>query len=82
MGDTGGLDDLADRRAHPGGVRPDLDADREAREELADARNYLLWGIERVHARYLEGDQDAGDEVRRRLTALSYVIEAWHALVE
>jgi hypothetical protein len=80
-GDPAGIDDFADRRALPGGVRIGLDPEREALEELADARNYLVWGCERDYQAYLDGDAVAGDRVRRRLEALSGVLRAWHALV-
>ncbi len=80
VGDTGGLDEFADARAWSGGVRANIDADREALEELADARHYLVWGIQQVHAGYLAGDAESQDAFQRRMRALSHVIEAWHAL--
>lgn len=79
VGNVAGLDDFADVRAHPGGVRR-RDLDREAREELADCRNYLVWAIEADYAGYLAGDLDAGRRVAHRLAALSKVIGAWHDL--
>lgn len=78
--DDGGLSAFADSRAWPGGVRTDLDPDGETREELADARNYLVWGLERDFAAYLRGDAVATVRYARRLRALSAVIEAWQAL--
>ena len=80
VGDTGGLDDFADARAWSGGVRANIDADRETLEELADARHYLVWGIQQVHDDYLAGDAQAQDTWQRRMRALRAVIEAWHAL--
>lgn len=61
-------------------MRADLDPDRETAEELADARNYLLWGLDRLHARAMAGDPEVLDDYERRLRALSHVVAAWHAL--
>lgn len=74
------LADEADRRAHPGGVRVDLDSDQETREELADARNYLTWGIVPLWPHYQAGEPWACHLVAKRLTALGGVLIAWHAL--
>ena len=76
----GGLSAYADHRAHPGGVRAELDADQETREELADACNYLRWGIEPIFARVRSGESEFTADYERRLRALSYVVAAWHAL--
>lgn len=78
---TAGLDDFADRRAHPGGVREALDAVQEAAEELADARNYLTWGIERVYDAMLAGDSEATATYERLMRSLAGVVVAWDALV-
>jgi hypothetical protein len=76
-----GLRDYADSRAWPGGVRRDLDCDREALEELADCASYLVWGIvpllEAVHA----GVPDALDKYERRMRALSALIVCWRELL-
>ena len=80
VGHTFGLDEYADHRAFPGGVRTGLDADRETCEELADARNYLLWGLVPLVERFERGDVEAGEQYARRLRALSHVVRAWHAL--
>ena len=80
LSSTGGIDEYADLRAHPGGVRADLDADQEAREELADARNYLLWGIEPIYAMVRSGRSQYAADYERRMRALSHVHQAWHAL--
>ena len=76
----GGLGAYADYRAIPGGVRADIDADQETREELADARNYLVWGIEPIFARVRAGDSQFTADYERRLRALSHLVAAWHAL--
>lgn len=76
----GGLSRYAAARAHPGGVRAGLDADREAAEELADAWNYLRWGIEQVWGAYLAGDPDAARVYERRMRALVGVLNVWHDL--
>lgn len=74
------LDAFADQRAWPGGVREDLDSDRETAEELADARHYLVWGLVPLYERAAAGDPAVLDAYERRLRALSHVIAAWHAL--
>jgi hypothetical protein len=61
-------------------VRYGLDDIREAREELADCRNYLVWGIERIHDAYLAGDPDAADRMVMNMDALVAVVRAWRAL--
>ena len=78
--DDCGLSDFADHRALPGGVRLALDWRREAMEELADCRNYIVWGIEGHWEGYLDGDPDASKQVALGLTALSSVVRAWDAL--
>lgn len=78
--DTGGLTAWAEHRALPGGVRLSIDALRETREEIADARNYLIWGIEPIYERYLAGEPLACDEVARNMNALTFLVSAWHAL--
>lgn len=78
--DARSLSDFADRRAHPGGVRPDIDPDEETREELADARNYLVWGIVPLWPYHQRGELWACQLVAKRLTALGGVLIAWHAL--
>jgi hypothetical protein len=80
VGDDGSLSAWAEHRAWPGGVRPHMDEVQEVREELADARNYLVWGCERIHDRFLAGDPLAADEYARNMNALSLIIKAWHAL--
>jgi hypothetical protein len=75
-----GLTAMAEERALPGGVRYGLDDIREAREELADCRNYLVWGIERIHDAYLAGDPDAADRMVMNMDALVAVVRAWRAL--
>lgn len=79
-GDDGGLWVSANARAWPGGVRDDLDTDREAIEEFADGANYLLWGIERVHAAFLAGDPDATDRYERWMRTLAKLVDLWHEL--
>lgn len=81
VGDTYGLDDFADHRALPGGVRLELDPEQECLEELADARNYLVWGLVPLSERFESGDAEAAELYARRLRALSYVVKAWAALV-
>jgi hypothetical protein len=71
---------FADGRALPGGVRLTLDADREAAEELADARNYLVWGIVAIYPAVLAGEPNACANYERRMRALTALIKAWVAL--
>jgi hypothetical protein len=80
VGDTGGLDEFADRRALPGGVRAGMDYDREMAEEIADARNYAVWGIEPFWAEVRAGESRYTSDYERRMRSLSHLIEAWHAL--
>lgn len=76
-----GLWEFADKRAAPGGVREGLDAVQEIAEELADACNYCVWGIERVYEQMLEGDSEATAQYERLMRCLSSVVAAWDALV-
>lgn len=76
----GDLGPFADGRAHPGGVRETFDAKIEIAEELADARNYCVWGIERVWDGYIAGDAQAASEYSRYMACLVGVVTAWHAL--
>ena len=78
--DDGGITEWAEFRALPGGVRLGLDDIRETREELADARNYLVWGVERVYDRYLAGDPEVIDAVVKRMDALTGVVRVWQTL--
>lgn len=80
VADDGGLAAYADWRALPGGVRGDMDAVLEAREECGDLRNYCLWGIERIHARVLDGDADVLDEYVKLMGCLTHTVLAWRAL--
>lgn len=62
---------FADDRALPGGVRIGLDGDQEAAEELADARNYLIWSIQ---------DAETSEDRERRRRALRHVTSAYREL--
>jgi hypothetical protein len=79
-GDDGGLYRFASARALPGGIRRDLDAILEISEELADALNYALWGIERSYARFLGGDHAAEQAYDRLMRCATCLIDAWHEL--
>lgn len=79
-GDDAGLSAFADQRAWPGGVRADIDGVREAGEEFADARNYLLWEIERIYADVVRGEPEALDRYSMLFGALSALVVCWHAL--
>lgn len=71
---------FADARAWPGGVRPGLDPTQECAEELGDASNYLLWGVERIYPSMVAGDPGACDEYERLMRALGAVVLAWREL--
>lgn len=75
-----GLNEFADSRAHPGPVRLPRDFDREVAEELADARNYLVWGIAEIYQAFLAGEPLALDVYERRMRCLSALVVAWHEL--
>lgn len=79
-GDTRGLDDFSDHRALPGGVRGDMDYDREMAEEIADARNYAVWGIEPIWTDVRAGESQNTSDYERRMRALGFLVAAWHAL--
>ena len=68
------LNRMAEARADKFGPlrpKPCRDLRREVMEELADARNYLVWWIQ----------EETNDEARMRAaTALRGVCEAWEAL--
>ena len=80
IGDDHGLSAFADARALPGPVREGIDGVREASEEFADARNYLLWEIERIYPRVIEGEPESLDRYSQLFGALSALVNAWHAL--
>lgn len=79
-GDDGGLSAFADARAMPGGVRADLDGVKEAGEEFADARNYLLWEIERIWPLVVAGEPDALDRYSQLFGALSALVNVHHKM--
>ncbi len=69
------LNDFADRRAGSRPIRNSVieDGDREALEELADCRSYLVWTI--LHR---AGDTTASNELRSM--ALGHVAAAYHLI--
>ncbi len=74
------LNAYADQRALPGGVRTLADWDDETAQELADARNYLVWGIEQVYEAANAGDEEASRDYERRMRALVAVVRAYYEL--
>lgn len=72
-----GLNALAEHRALPGPVRLPRDFDQEIREEIADARNYIIWAIQELYEAYVAGDPQAADDYERRMRALSRLVQAW-----
>lgn len=79
-GDDAGLSALADSRTWPGGIRPDLDALQEGREESADFRNYMLMGITLIWPLVVAGEPEALDLYSRLMGALSATVTQWHRL--
>ena len=65
---------FAEARSDKGPVRdfPTRDFEREVREELADARNYLVWGIYQA--------QDRGEDPRKLFACLARVASAYAVL--
>ena len=74
------LDAYADYRAQPGGVRVPRQFIQEAREELADARNYLVWEACAHHAGYMAGDPESCARFEHAMRVLGKVCEAWREL--
>lgn len=79
-GHDGGLSAFADARALPHGVRVSLDPVKETGEELADACNYLRWGIVRIWPLVVEGEPEALDLYSQMMGALSGLVKVWFAL--
>ncbi len=79
-GDTAGLDNFADARAWPSGVRVDCDWREEAKEEVADLRSYCAFGMQEHYEGYLAGDPEAIAQYERFARALPHAIAAWYAL--
>lgn len=82
LGGTAQLERFADQRAGDLPLRPRTDDQWhiEVAEELADARNYLVWAIQKLEPAYLAGDGDAADRYASSLRALVAVLQAWSAL--
>lgn len=80
-GDDHGLSDYADGRALPGGVRANMDHRREACEEAADLRNYLVWRAESVYDEAMAGDALALDRYEWALRCLSKLVPLWRELL-
>lgn len=76
----GGLSALADSRAWPEGIRPDLAALQEAREELADLRNYLVFGVTLIYPAVVAGEPEALDLYSQLMGALAGTVDTWHAM--
>lgn len=81
-GAAASLERFADARAGGSPIRPRDDDGwyREIVEELADARNYLVWWIQKTTPGYLAGDGDAAEQYARAMRALVAVLHAWAAL--
>jgi hypothetical protein len=76
-----GLSKLAEDRAWPGGLRPGVDWRREAQEEMADCRNYLVWEIEALHDAYEAREPWACDRMAQNMNALIRLTQAWRELL-
>lgn len=84
---TRSISQYAAARTRPGPVVLDDGRDLlvEAAEELADARNYLVWALQAAERRFLDADSDAAtaaalDDYHRIADALTGVLHAWAAL--
>jgi hypothetical protein len=80
VADDHGLRDYADHRTHPGPLRTPRDWDQEAREEMADCANYLVWGLVEDYDGYVAGEPVATARFERRLRALVKQVESWRDL--
>lgn len=80
MGVAESLTIFSDSRIAPGGVR-DIPMDPEAREEISDCRNYLVWGIQPIYRQVQAGDPQACHDYGRRMRALSRQLLAWQDLL-
>jgi hypothetical protein len=80
-GEDYGLSEYADKRALPGGVRANMDHRREACEEAADLRNYLVWRAEAVYDDAMAGDAVALDRYEWAMRCLSKTIPLWRELL-
>ena len=69
------LDVVADARCAPGPVRLPRDFLGEAREELADARNYCVW---EACEHYGRDDPESVERYQRAMRWLTAVTRAWH----
>lgn len=74
-----GLWEFANFRALPGGVRV-RELFPEAREELADCFNYLVWHAEQYYDDHLNGDPQASDEYEWSMRALADLMKLWVTL--
>lgn len=74
------LDDFANRRCHPGPIRPGRDFRQEAAEELADCANYLRWKIQETYPGFVAGESVACREYDMAMRSLAGVVTAYHAL--
>lgn len=73
------LSRFANDRAHAGPVfRRDFRL--ELAEEIADGRNYAVWGVQELLVDVMAGDPIAGDEYARLLGALTHLLRAWETL--
>ena len=73
---------FADARALEGGVRHRTIEEwrQEVREELADARNYIVWTIDAIRPWYESGEAWACAAYVQLMGCLVGVVQAWSAL--
>jgi len=76
-GDDLGLGAFAASRVWPGGIRTEVDWDREAREEAADLANYLMFAMQQDFAGYLRGESEASARYERRMRTLKTLVVLW-----
>ncbi len=74
------LDAYADWRCDPGPIRVPRDFIDEARQEAADARNYLVWEACAHWLGYVEGDPESCRRFEHAMRSLSAVALLWREL--
>ena len=75
-----GLGAFAASRAWPGGIRPDIDAFEETRQEIGDGVNYTRFGIQLIYPLVVAGETDALDRYSMLMGGLKGLVGSWHDL--
>ena len=75
-----GLGQYAGSRAWPTGIRPDLDAFEETRQEIGDGVNYTRFGIQLIYPLVVAGEPEALDRYSMLMGGLQGLVDSWHRL--